>query len=757
MALSPDDIEWSTLSHAYGPATDVPDMLRALQDADTAEAALDELSGTVFHQGSVYTATPPTAVFLARLAADPATPARSALAAFVAELGADLVADHATPDALGVSGRYLPPGLDLDAFTRTARAAYDEACIALRPCLDNDDAAVRAAVANAWRVLDPVPDDLASALRGRLRVERDAAALGTIAGTLAGAGLLTEAERSALATAPKDARFLAARLAAQSKRPLDPCDLATLRTLWVDVDPTIRPDLQDLLELRGPELLPLLDDLATRPEPGCRVEAIAAYRKLTRVSRGATDAAVAGLLGLAARLAEAPTPAAVEDRVPDAALTRLAEARTLTGAMRELFAHQPDPAAIATRARRDLADALTELLVTDRDGSLADALVALAGDDPDLRAKAAGALLDADDDRWAMLVSKAAATGEPVPWIVPLMFAAARRSGEADALAGALEFLRGALRRDPAGTASHIWALHDLPDTATRPLMPEVVAALPFAVRAACRLLGRWQAPETAAPLRHVLATVEPDDRAWVHAALGAVTGDARELDRGWAARAERWFDAHGYLEQWSLLPTELFRQACRQWLTGALSYPEACEQVLACRLMLPFDGLAGVWPTLRALIDGGDRQMHEALKLAIDALDAAVDAPRRADLVALLEDIRVNGRRTPLGAALDAPVIAATGLHALGAGDAAALAETCLVALRATPRLWLAAATPPRACALLTDLATADESIRRATCACYAELLAADRRVGFGVGARVAEDEAFRGTLRRAAAALQA
>ena len=53
-----DDIDWSTLQHAYGSADDVPDHLRALTDPARFDDALEALYGTVFHQGSRYPATP---------------------------------------------------------------------------------------------------------------------------------------------------------------------------------------------------------------------------------------------------------------------------------------------------------------------------------------------------------------------------------------------------------------------------------------------------------------------------------------------------------------------------------------------------------------------------------------------------------------------------------------------------------------------------------------------------------------------------
>ncbi|WP_093864493.1 hypothetical protein [Streptomyces sp. TLI_053] len=66
-----DALSWSSHSHAYGSAEDLPDMLRALAGADAGAAreALSELYGSVLHQGTVYDASAVTVPFLAGLAA----------------------------------------------------------------------------------------------------------------------------------------------------------------------------------------------------------------------------------------------------------------------------------------------------------------------------------------------------------------------------------------------------------------------------------------------------------------------------------------------------------------------------------------------------------------------------------------------------------------------------------------------------------------------------------------------------------------
>jgi hypothetical protein len=54
-----DGLPWHDMSHAYGPAGEVPELLRGPADPDPAvrETALDAMYGGVHHQGDVYDCT----------------------------------------------------------------------------------------------------------------------------------------------------------------------------------------------------------------------------------------------------------------------------------------------------------------------------------------------------------------------------------------------------------------------------------------------------------------------------------------------------------------------------------------------------------------------------------------------------------------------------------------------------------------------------------------------------------------------------
>jgi hypothetical protein len=51
-----DQVPWSEVVHAYGPATDIPDLIRALTSPDvkTRSDSWYELHGNLWHQGTIY-------------------------------------------------------------------------------------------------------------------------------------------------------------------------------------------------------------------------------------------------------------------------------------------------------------------------------------------------------------------------------------------------------------------------------------------------------------------------------------------------------------------------------------------------------------------------------------------------------------------------------------------------------------------------------------------------------------------------------
>lgn len=152
-----DDIQWHTLTHAYGTAEDVPALIRALYEGgEQAQEALGELYGTVYHQGSVYEASAPAVPFLAH-AARHAPAQRASLLMLLAAL-----ADHTPED----TESHQWPGSPVAAIcAELCRVLPD-----LLPCLTDDDVSVRRA---ALRVAAVTAGLLPADLRAQVETELD--------------------------------------------------------------------------------------------------------------------------------------------------------------------------------------------------------------------------------------------------------------------------------------------------------------------------------------------------------------------------------------------------------------------------------------------------------------------------------------------------------------------------------------------------------------------------------------------------------
>jgi hypothetical protein len=83
------EIDWASMTHAYGPATEVPDLLRGLASDDPREreAAADGMYGAVHHQGDVYDSTLACIPFLFELVTDGGVQDRGVIVGLLASIG----------------------------------------------------------------------------------------------------------------------------------------------------------------------------------------------------------------------------------------------------------------------------------------------------------------------------------------------------------------------------------------------------------------------------------------------------------------------------------------------------------------------------------------------------------------------------------------------------------------------------------------------------------------------------------------------
>ncbi|MGW6536277.1 hypothetical protein ACWGBV_27990 [Streptomyces sp. NPDC055051] len=177
-----DAIDWTTLQHAYGDASDVPEMLRGLlsADADEREGALDALHGTVHHQGDVHDSTVACLPFLFEIATTPGPAGRGD----VVELLRSIHGDGRDPEELDF---WSDDEEEYEEWCRLlARAEADVRSRAgsLLPLLADADPGVRRAVPGALAQLLPDPEAVRDALVARLPAEPDEAVLRAVAAAL---------------------------------------------------------------------------------------------------------------------------------------------------------------------------------------------------------------------------------------------------------------------------------------------------------------------------------------------------------------------------------------------------------------------------------------------------------------------------------------------------------------------------------------------------------------------------------------------
>jgi hypothetical protein len=163
-----DEVEWASLEHAYGPADDVPELLRGLASGDPAEreSALDAMYGAVHHQGDVYDSTLACIPFLMELVADPAVEDRGGIVELLTSIGSiDLDGD----DELDPEDEEFEDAANY-AMAASAVTAGADVFLGL---VDDPDRGVRLAAPLALATLHTDPVRVLRLLRARLDAEQD--------------------------------------------------------------------------------------------------------------------------------------------------------------------------------------------------------------------------------------------------------------------------------------------------------------------------------------------------------------------------------------------------------------------------------------------------------------------------------------------------------------------------------------------------------------------------------------------------------
>ncbi|MEU3687053.1 PBS lyase [Streptomyces narbonensis] len=166
-----EEVDWASLGHAYGPADDVPALLRGLASADPAEreTALDGMYGAVHHQGDVYDSTLACIPFLIELVADPAVQDRGGIVELLTSIGGIELDDDEELDEFDPDDEEFIPAANY-AMAAAAIAAGADVFLGL---VGDPDPEVRLAAPCALASLHPEPAHVLTLLRERLTVERD--------------------------------------------------------------------------------------------------------------------------------------------------------------------------------------------------------------------------------------------------------------------------------------------------------------------------------------------------------------------------------------------------------------------------------------------------------------------------------------------------------------------------------------------------------------------------------------------------------
>ncbi|WP_326669056.1 HEAT repeat domain-containing protein [Streptomyces sp. NBC_01257] len=386
-----DAIDWASLEHAYGPADDVPALLRAAAspDAEARGEAVDELFSSLCHQGSVYSATAPAVRFVARLALE--GPGHRLPLLWLLHGAAD-GAGRDRQDVRRAVATALPAllGLAADRDPAVRRtmvwiiAGCEEASLPLLPLLrarleTEDDPEVRAALVTALGLLDVSPGPSRARNRELLHAPEPLVRTAAATDLLRTAPLplppaLVESALDAHGAAPGDD---------DTHRPWPASYVPLTERLMADPDAALRAverglplawELTETWRDREAAVLPRLAAAATDADGLCRVARVGAALKGGEAAPWldphlrSDDPAVRVAATLAAvRLRVPGAPGLVlrlMDELPEEAaslsLTPLGVPGAVVSAAAEVFGAAAEPVArrVAARPRAEWLDAL---------------------------------------------------------------------------------------------------------------------------------------------------------------------------------------------------------------------------------------------------------------------------------------------------------------------------------------------------------------------------------------------------------------
>jgi hypothetical protein len=185
-----DSVDWSSMSHAYGTAVDVPVWLRAMTspDPEVREKALGDFYNAAHHQGDVYPCTAASLPFLFDMADDAATPDRASIVQLLLSIGRE-AAD------CGEGIYFMPDGTESTAGADSAALMRERADAFVSYASDPDPRVRQAAIEGLGLFLEDA-DRAVAILQDRLPAEEGIAERLLVVRTMADLALRLPAVRA---------------------------------------------------------------------------------------------------------------------------------------------------------------------------------------------------------------------------------------------------------------------------------------------------------------------------------------------------------------------------------------------------------------------------------------------------------------------------------------------------------------------------------------------------------------------------------
>ncbi|WP_328892029.1 HEAT repeat domain-containing protein [Streptomyces sp. NBC_00236] len=285
-----DSIDWSSMSHAYGPAVEVPVWLRAMAspDPEVRDKAFNDFHNAAHHQGDVYPCTAASLPYLFAMADDAETPDRASIVRLLLSIGRES-ADRSD----GLS--YSPEGTESTAGADSLALIRERADIFISHSSHPDASVRQPAIEGLGHFLEDA-DHAVALLRDRLSAERGIVERLLVVRTMADLALRLPAARSSAtswldtlageATADPDIRLAAlVHKARCSPASIGAETVPTAISLLRQLTPAPQPEPRGKHCEAGPDACACAAEPATTTGQDVPAQIVAAFADLERHNR----------------------------------------------------------------------------------------------------------------------------------------------------------------------------------------------------------------------------------------------------------------------------------------------------------------------------------------------------------------------------------------------------------------------------------------------------------------------------------------